>query len=203
MEDDCSTNVCTTIFDREKLKEERNLRNKQKREAKKLEKLKQKSKLDALYNIRPQGSNVNLITPHFANFATRNNSVASNQKDIENLNLTENDFPRIGETPKIQAKVKDITKSSDNIPKNEIKRNTKSRININLLELLNTSTKVPQTKQKVDSSNTAYSGNPLDSAQPQRSKGKHKEGQAKKKETKLKRVINEEIANELPQEFFA
>lgn len=203
-------NSSSINIDRDQLREERKVRKKLKKEAKKLDKQKEQSKLEALYNVRPQGSNVNLITPQFANFAAKSYTIESNNNKREKLKLTEKDFPRIGETSKVPHinKYEDNSNKNENVRilKNDIKRITKSGMNINLLDLINNTTKVHQTKQKVNSTVTTYSGNPLDSSQPQRSKGKRKEGHPNKKDSKLKKCIKEEFvedANDLPQPLFA
>lgn len=186
-------NTCVNSVDKELLKQERRARNKQKRESRKLEKQKEREKLNLLYSIRPQGANVSLITPHFASYANGLHS-ASNLCQNEDLELTEKDFPLIGESSKTVStdKAPDDTSYPAKINRKKI---NKSGMNINILDLIKSEKQKSQNHNFKSNLCINKNENHLASSHSQIKRGKHRENEVKKL-SKLKSAINEDNQGE-------
>ncbi|KAF2894228.1 hypothetical protein ILUMI_11953 [Ignelater luminosus] len=174
---------CNQHVDRIKLKEERKLRNKEKKIAKKLEKQRDREQKELLLKLQLRNNNVTLITQDFADKVVGGTSAAvafHRQESFSNV-----DFP---ELTSAGGKVKRHQFPTPYVEINDKKKLSKLEL-ADFIYTPSTSTK----QVKIASTPENYNGNPLDSDMPIRKRGKHKETPKPKSPSKLKRDILNEL----------
>lgn len=173
-----------TGIDRVQLKEERRIRNKQKKLAKQLESQRKREQANLL-KLQPKSNYLTLLTQDDAKRIVGNIPLRSSNHEFS---VSERDFPSLEETGRIN-----VHKSGSNqVVHLEPSGKSLAKINVELADLLNrpSALTIPHKSVPVRCTSTAsYGGNSLDSDMPVRSRGKVREEPKEKKPTLLKQKI--------------
>lgn len=156
-------NNANVEVDRQKLKEERKLRNKIKKLEKRAIKQKENEEKQLALKLQPKGRQVTLITRECANKIMKSNTSHASTYTFNN----QTDFPELG-TKYVRN---DILKSDNNLGTTNFKINEQT-VKVPLADFLERSS-VKIVKPKLQCAEK-YLGNPLDSDMPVRKRGKHR-----------------------------
>lgn len=187
-QESCEIASCTQD-DRTKLKEQRAIRNKQKKIEKQIKIQKEREQNNALSRRQPINTHLSLVSQDFVQKLT-NSSTIDARNAFQPLVLTKEEFPAIGEkSDKVRHSKKHTSVTEINEWDNKrSKKHGAARVSI--AEFLAPVAKPIQ--QQPSSKTEVYRGNSLDSALPERKWGKHRETPKIKRLTQLKASILKE-----------